>query len=56
MSRKSFEALGASRPVVEALEAGGITDAVPVQSLVLPDALAGRESGGGDDQKGLGAR
>jgi superfamily II DNA/RNA helicase len=43
MSRKSFEALGASRPVVEALEAGGITDAFPVQSLVLPDALAGRD-------------
>jgi len=43
MSRKSFEALGASRPVVEALDEGGITDAFPVQSLVLPDALAGRD-------------
>jgi ATP-dependent RNA helicase RhlE len=43
MSRKNFEALGASRPVVEALEEGGITDAFPVQSLVLPDALAGRD-------------
>ena len=43
MSRKSFQALGASRPVVEALKAGGITDAFPVQSLVLPDALAGRD-------------
>ena len=43
MSRKSFEALGASRPVVEALDGGGITDAFPVQSLVLPDAMAGRD-------------
>jgi superfamily II DNA/RNA helicase len=43
MSRKSFEALGASRPVVEALDRRGITDAFPVQSLVLPDALAGRD-------------
>src|SRR4051812_4054005 len=43
MSRKSFETLGASRPVVEALDKGGITDAFPVQSLVLPDALAGRD-------------
>ena len=43
MSRKSFEALGASRPVVEALDRGGITDAFPVQSLVLPDAMAGRD-------------
>src|SRR3954467_8781444 len=43
MSRKSFEALGASRPVVQALAEGGIRDAFPVQSLVLPDALAGRD-------------
>ena len=43
MSSKSFEALGASRPVVEALTKAGITDAFPVQSLVLPDALAGRD-------------
>ena len=43
MSTKSFEALGASRPVVEALREGGITDAFPVQSLVLPDALAGQD-------------
>src|SRR4051795_9776999 len=43
MSRRSFEALGASRPVVQALAEGGISDAFPVQSLVLPDALAGRD-------------
>src|ERR687887_116709 len=43
MSRKSFEALGASRPVVEALDRSGMRDAFPVQSLVLPDALAGRD-------------
>src|SRR3954452_5639296 len=43
MSGKSFEALGASRPVVQALAEGGISDAFPVQSLVLPDALAGRD-------------
>src|SRR3954467_3553800 len=43
MSRKSFEALGASRPVVQALAAGGVSAAFPVQSLVLPDALAGRD-------------
>ncbi len=43
MSMKSFEALGASRPVVEALGKAGISDAFPVQSLVLPDALAGRD-------------
>src|SRR2546421_10174190 len=39
----SFADLGASRPVVEALTKAGITDAFPVQSLVLPDALAGRD-------------
>ncbi|HEY1360583.1 MAG TPA: DEAD/DEAH box helicase [Thermoleophilaceae bacterium] len=43
MSRKSFEALGASAPVVRALTERGIADAFPVQSLVLPDALAGRD-------------
>src|ERR687887_1201299 len=43
MSRKSFQALGASRPVVETLARDGITDPFPVQSLVLPDALAGRD-------------
>jgi superfamily II DNA/RNA helicase len=43
MSRKSFEALGASRPVVQALAGRRISDAFPVQSLVLPDALSGRD-------------
>jgi ATP-dependent RNA helicase RhlE len=43
MSTQSFTDLGASRPVVDALAAGGITAAFPVQRLVLPDALAGRD-------------
>jgi ATP-dependent RNA helicase RhlE len=43
MSTKSFAELGASRPVVDALADGGITVAFPVQHLVLPDALAGRD-------------
>jgi superfamily II DNA/RNA helicase len=43
MTTKSFAELGASRPVVGALAAGGITAAFPVQRLVLPDALAGRD-------------
>ncbi len=43
MSTKSFAELGASPPVVKALTDGGITAAFPVQRLVLPDALAGRD-------------
>jgi ATP-dependent RNA helicase RhlE len=43
MSTQSFADLGASRPVVDALSEGGITAAFPVQRLVLPDALAGRD-------------
>ena len=43
MSTQSFADLGASRPVVDALTEGGITAAFPVQHLVLPDALAGRD-------------
>ena len=43
MSTKSFAGLGASRPVVDALTEGGITAAFPVQRMVLPDALAGRD-------------
>jgi ATP-dependent RNA helicase RhlE len=43
MSVQSFADLGASRPVVDALTGGGITAAFPVQRLVLPDALAGRD-------------
>ena len=43
MSTQSFADLGASRAVVDALTGGGITAAFPVQRLVLPDALAGRD-------------
>ena len=44
MSTKSFADLGASRPVVEALaEPAGSPTPFPVQRLVLPDALAGRD-------------
>jgi len=43
VSTKSFAGLGASRPVVDALTEGGITAAFPVQRMVLPDALAGRD-------------
>jgi ATP-dependent RNA helicase RhlE len=43
MSTKSFADLGASRPVVDALTEGGITAPFPVQGMVLPDALAGRD-------------
>jgi superfamily II DNA/RNA helicase len=43
MSRKSFEELGASRPVAEALARGGITKPFPVQALALPDAMEGRD-------------
>ena len=43
MSTQSFADLGASRSVVDALNEGGITAAFPVQRLVLPDALAGRD-------------
>jgi ATP-dependent RNA helicase RhlE len=40
---QSFRDLGVSRPVVDALGARGIDAAFPVQRLVLPDALAGRD-------------
>ena len=43
MSTPSFADLGTSRPVAEALAARGITTPFPVQSLVLPDAVAGRD-------------
>jgi ATP-dependent RNA helicase RhlE len=43
MSTQSFADLGASSPVVDALTEGGITAAFPVQQMVLPDALAGRD-------------
>jgi len=39
----TFADLGVSRPVIEALRAGGIDAPFPVQSLVLGDAMAGRD-------------
>jgi superfamily II DNA/RNA helicase len=43
MSSQSFVELGTSSAVAAALEARGITEPFPVQELVLPDALAGRD-------------
>src|SRR5918995_4672354 len=43
MSPQGFVDLGASRPVAEALRTRGISTPFPVQQLVLPDALAGRD-------------
>ncbi|HEX8099470.1 MAG TPA: DEAD/DEAH box helicase [Actinomycetota bacterium] len=43
MSTQSFIDLGVSAPVVETLAARGITAPFPIQSLVLRDALAGRD-------------
>jgi len=43
MSSEAFADLGASRAVVSALEERGIVQAFPVQSLVVPDALEGRD-------------
>jgi superfamily II DNA/RNA helicase len=41
LSQESFRVLGVSAPAVEALAARGIHAPFPIQSLVLPDALAG---------------
>jgi ATP-dependent RNA helicase RhlE len=41
LTATTFDALGVSAPVVKALEARGITSPFNVQSLVLPDGLAG---------------
>lgn len=41
MSQKSFHGLGVSQPVVDALAARSIHEPFSIQSLVLPDALAG---------------
>ncbi len=38
---QSFQELGVSAPVIRALEHAGITNPFAIQSLVLPDALAG---------------
>src|SRR2546423_10574446 len=40
----SFEQLGSSAAVVEVLAARGIATAFPVQQLVVPDVLAGRDA------------
>jgi superfamily II DNA/RNA helicase len=39
----SFTDLGVSRPVADALARGDVVAPFPVQSLVLPDAIAGRD-------------
>ena len=41
MSQQSFHGLGVSQPVVDALAARSIDEPFSIQSLVLPDALAG---------------
>ena len=43
LSSQSFAHLGASSAVSQALAAQGFTAPFPVQTLVLPDALAGRD-------------
>jgi superfamily II DNA/RNA helicase len=43
MSTGSFADLGLSESVVRALAARGVTAPFPIQALVLPDALAGRD-------------
>ena len=43
MSSQSFGDLGASRAVVKALADRGITAPFPVQRLVVPDVIAGRD-------------
>ena len=43
MPSQSFADLGASRAVTDALAARGITKPFPVQRLVVPDVLAGRD-------------
>src|SRR5580765_842187 len=40
---QSFSALGVSAAVEQALAAGGIVEPFRIQSLVLPDAIAGRD-------------
>jgi len=39
----TFESLGLSADLVESLSAAGITHPFPIQSLTIPDALAGRD-------------
>ena len=40
---QTFESLGVSAPITAALSRSGITEPFPVQSLTIPDALAGRD-------------
>src|SRR5438128_12484771 len=39
----TFESLGLSADLVDALSAAGITHPFPIQTLTIPDALAGRD-------------
>src|SRR4051794_11754055 len=39
----TFESLGLSQDLVDALSAAGITHPFPIQTLTIPDALAGRD-------------
>src|SRR5437762_13044788 len=39
----TFESLGLSADLVDALSAAGITHPFPIQALTIPDALAGRD-------------
>ena len=43
MQVQPFAELGVSEPVVRALRAGGIEESFPIQTRVVPDALAGRD-------------
>ena len=43
MTTRSFQELGASRAVIEALSKRGVAAPFPIQSLVMQDALAGRD-------------
>ncbi|HJM75488.1 MAG TPA: DEAD/DEAH box helicase, partial [Dehalococcoidia bacterium] len=40
---RTFAELGISSDLIEVLNEGGITDPFPVQTLTIPDALAGRD-------------
>ncbi|MDH4113077.1 MAG: DEAD/DEAH box helicase, partial [Actinomycetota bacterium] len=41
--QRSFRSLGVSEPIAQALRMRGIERAFAIQTLVLPDALAGRD-------------
>ncbi|MDH4144016.1 MAG: DEAD/DEAH box helicase [Acidimicrobiia bacterium] len=43
MTEPSFQALGVSEPLCEALAKRGITSPFPIQQLTIPDGLAGRD-------------